>query len=66
VTLQDYYAADLHGETLPEELVTRLALSNLEGVDNLSPKLCVPATLSGRNVTLTGILPTSEFQAKAV
>jgi putative ABC transport system permease protein len=65
VTLQDYYAADLHGKTLPEELVDRITLSKLEGVDNLSPKLCVPATLYGQPVTLTGILPKSEFQAKA-
>ena len=65
VTLQDYYAADLHGQTLPEEYVERLTLSGLEGVDNLSPRLCVPATLDGRTVTLTGILPRSEFQAKA-
>jgi putative ABC transport system permease protein len=65
VSLQDYYAADLHGETLPEEYVERIALSRLEGVDNLSPKLCVPATLDGRQVTLTGILPKSEFRAKA-
>ena len=65
VSLQDYYAADLHGETLPEEYVERLTLSGLEGVDNLSPRLCVPATLGGRVVTLTGILPRSEFRAKA-
>lgn len=65
VGVQDYYAADLHGETLPEEYVQRIALSKLQGVDNLSPKLCVPATLGGRPVTLTGILPKSEFQAKA-
>ncbi len=65
VTLQDYYAADLHGETLLEEYVGRITLSKLEGVDNLSPKLCVPAALAGRTVTLTGILPRSEFQAKA-
>jgi putative ABC transport system permease protein len=65
VSVQDYYAADLHGETLPEEYVQRITLSKLEGVDNLSPKLCVPATLGGRPVTLTGILPRSEFQAKA-
>jgi putative ABC transport system permease protein len=65
VTLEDYYAADLHGQTLPEEYVERMTLSNLEGVDNLSPKLCVPAALRGRPVTLTGILPKSEFQAKA-
>lgn len=65
VSLQDYYAADLHGETLPEEYVERIALSRLEGVDNLSPKLCVPATLDGRQETLAGILPKSEFRAKA-
>ncbi|HTU21986.1 MAG TPA: FtsX-like permease family protein [Gemmataceae bacterium] len=65
VTLQDYYAADTHGETLPEEYVERLTLSGLEGVDNLSPRLCVSAVLAGRSVTLTGILPRSEFQAKA-
>jgi len=65
VTLQDYYAADLHGEVLPEEYVERLTLSKIEGVDNLSPKLCVPVTLGGRSIILTGILPRSEFQAKA-
>lgn len=65
VTLQDYYAADMHGDTLPEEYVERLTLSRIEGVDNLSPKLCVSVQLAGRLVTLTGILPRSEFQAKA-
>jgi putative ABC transport system permease protein len=65
VGVQDYYAADLHGEVLPEEYVQRITLSKLQGVDNLSPKLCVPATLGDRQVTLTGILPKSEFQAKA-
>ncbi len=65
VTLQDYYAADTHGETLPEEYVERLTLSGLQGVDNLSPRLGVSAVLVDRPVTLTGILPRSEFQAKA-
>lgn len=65
VSLQDYYAADLHGETLPEDYVERITLSKLEGVDNLSPKLCVAAPLGDSQVTLTGILPKSEFQAKA-
>lgn len=65
VTLQDYYSADLHGQTIPEELVQQLALSNLEGVENLAPKLCVPTQLDKRGVILTGILPQSEFQAKA-
>lgn len=64
-TLQDYYAADMQGEVIPEEYVTRLALSDLEGLDNLSPKLSVPITLRGRAFTFTGILPKSEFQAKA-
>jgi putative ABC transport system permease protein len=65
VSLQDYYAADLHGEVLPEDYVERITLSKLEGVDNLSPKLCVAAPLGDSQVTLTGILPTSEFRAKA-
>ena len=65
VTLQDYYSADLHGQTMPEQHVQQLAFSNLEGVENLAPKLCVPARLNERNVILTGILPQSEFQAKA-
>jgi putative ABC transport system permease protein len=65
VSLQDYYAADAHGATLPEEYATQLALANLEGVQNISPKLSVPADLDGRRITLTGILPQSEFEAKA-
>ncbi len=64
-TLQDYYAADMQGETIPEEYVTQLAMSNLEGLDNISPKLSVPVELHMKSFTLTGILPKSEFQAKA-
>lgn len=63
--LQDYYAADMQGEVLPEEYVTQLAMSDIQGLDNLSPKLSVPVTVGGRSFTLTGILPRSEFQAKA-
>ncbi|MBX3432255.1 MAG: ABC transporter permease [Pirellulales bacterium] len=65
VSLQDYYAADMHEEVIPEEYVMRLTMSDLQGVDNLSPKLCVPTELGGRSYSLTGILPKSEFQAKA-
>ena len=65
VTLQDYYATDMQGDTIPEEYVTQLAMSDLQGLDNLSPKLSVPVELQGRSFTLTGILPKSEFQAKA-
>lgn len=64
-SLQDYYSADMHDDTIPEEYVLRLTMSNLQGVDNLSPKLCVPVELQGSNYTLTGILPKSEFTAKA-
>jgi len=64
-TLQDYYSADMQGEVIPEEYVTQLAMSDLQGLDNLSPKLSVPVTLRGKTFTLTGILPKSEFQAKA-
>lgn len=65
VSLQDYYAADMHDDVIPEEYVMRLAMSDLQGVDNLSPKLCVPVTIADRNYSLTGILPKNEFQAKA-
>lgn len=65
VSLQDYYSADMHDEFIPEEYVLRLAMSDVQGVDNLSPKLCVPVNLEGKSFTLTGILPKSEFQAKA-
>ena len=64
-TLQDYYAADMQGETIPEEYVTQLAMSDLAGLDNISPKLSMPVELGGKTFTLTGILPKSEFQAKA-
>lgn len=64
-TLEDYYAADMQGETIPEEYVTQLAMSDLAGLDNISPKLSMPVELRGETFTLTGILPKSEFQAKA-
>ena len=64
-TLQDYYSADMHNDVIPEEYVLRLTMSNVQGVDNLSPKLCVPVNLQGKDYALTGILPKSEFEAKA-
>jgi putative ABC transport system permease protein len=63
-SLQDYYSADQNGQTLPEEHVSHIMLAGLTGVERLSPRLCVPVELKGRRVTLTGILPQSEFQAK--
>ena len=65
VTLQDYYAADMQGDTIPEEYVAQLAMSDLQGLDNLSPKLSMPVEIQGKTFTLTGILPKSEFRAKA-
>ena len=65
VSVQNYYAADMQEEVLPEEYVTRLTLSSVQGVDNLSPRLTVRVPFGGRQATLTGILPKSEFQAKA-
>jgi putative ABC transport system permease protein len=65
VGLQDYYAADLHGKTLPEEYATRIALAQKVGVEELVPKLCVTTELNGRPQVVTGILPRSEFQKKA-
>ncbi len=64
-TLQDYYSADLTDRTLPESHVSSILLENLAGVERISPKLCVSAKVADRDVTLTGILPQSEFQAKA-
>lgn len=63
--LVDYYSADLQAGELPEEYVTLLTTSNLEGLDNLSPKFSVPVTLMGKKVILTGILPKNEFQSKS-
>ncbi len=64
-SLNDYYTADMQGDTFPEEYVTRMTMSDMQGLDNLSPKLSVPVELHGKTWTLTGILPKSEFQAKA-
>jgi putative ABC transport system permease protein len=64
-TLQDYYSADVNSQTLPESHVASILLANLPGVERLSPRLCATTKIAGRDVTLTGILPQQEFQAKA-
>lgn len=63
-SLQDYYAADQSGKTLPEEHVSEVFFAGLTGIEKVSPKLSVPATLSDQPVILTGILPQSEFKTK--
>jgi len=65
-SVQDYYSADMQDDTIPEGYVTQLSTSDLKGLDNLSPKLSVPIEVKGRHLTLTGILPKSEFQVKAM
>ena len=64
-SLQDYYGADMQNEEFPEEYVARLTMSDIQGLDNLSPKFSVPVEAGGRKFILTGILPKNEFQAKA-
>src|SRR5512147_1856906 len=44
-TMQDYYSADMQEEVIPEEYVTTLATSDLQGLDNLSPKLSIPVAV---------------------
>ncbi|MFN4258341.1 MAG: ABC transporter permease [Gemmataceae bacterium] len=65
VSIENYHAADLHGQVIPEDYVYRITMSGVRGVKNLSPKLCVPVSLAEKQFMLTGILPRSEFQAKS-
>jgi putative ABC transport system permease protein len=65
VSLQDYYAADSQGATLPEEYATQLAMANLAGVEHIAPKLSIPVDVKNHRITLTGILPQSAFEAQA-
>jgi putative ABC transport system permease protein len=64
-SLRDYYAADMNGDTIPEEYGTQLLLADLPGVEHIAPKLTVEAECNGHKVMLTGILPQSEFDAQA-
>lgn len=64
-SLQDYYSADVNGATIPESHVSQVLMAGLPGVEKLSPKYCLPMEFAGRPTILTGILPQSEFQAKA-
>ena len=63
-TVNNYYAADFGEYVMPESYVDDITTSQLQGVDNLSPKLTEPITLQGKRAYLTGILPKDEFKAK--
>ena len=65
VTLQDYHAADSHGRSLPEEYVTRIALAQKVGVEELAPKLSTAGQINGDPVVVVGILPRTEFYKKS-
>ena len=65
VTLQDYHAADSHGRSLPEEYVTRIALAQKVGVEELAPKLSVAGQMNDDSIVVVGILPRTEFYKKS-
>ncbi|MCF7919581.1 MAG: FtsX-like permease family protein [Candidatus Cloacimonetes bacterium] len=65
-TVQDYYSADFQQSEIPEDYVTILAESDIQGIDNMSPKFSLPIDLNGRQATLTGILPKNEFKSKYI
>lgn len=62
--VDNYYASDIDAPTMPEEYVDRIVASNLQGVDNLSPKLTRRTLVGTENVVLTGILPKNEITSK--
>lgn len=64
-TVQDYYSADFQQSEIPEDYVSVLSNSGIQGLDNLSPKYSLPVDIDGRKFTLTGILPRNEFKSKA-
>jgi putative ABC transport system permease protein len=64
-TVQDYYSADFQDEEIPEDYVQALVNSDIQGIDNLSPKLNLPMEVNGYKTILTGILPKNEFKSKA-
>jgi putative ABC transport system permease protein len=65
-TVQDYYSADFQQSEIPESYVSVLTTSDLQGLDNLSPKFSMPVEVNGYKATLTGILPKNEFKSKAI
>jgi putative ABC transport system permease protein len=62
--VDNYYSADIDAPTMPEEYVDRIVSSDLQGVDNLSPKLTRRIKINNQNVVLTGILPKNEITSK--
>jgi len=63
-TVTNYYTADFGEYVMPEGCIDDITMSQLQGVDNLSPKLTEAISLRGQQVYLTGILPKNEFKSK--
>ena len=55
VSLQDYYAADTHGKSLPEEYASRIVMAQKVGVEELSAKLTINCELDSAPIVLTGV-----------
>ena len=64
-TLQDYYAADMQAETIPEEYVDQLRMSDIEGLDNISPKLSMPINSRGKVFTSQASCRSTSFRRKS-
>jgi putative ABC transport system permease protein len=65
-TVQDYYSADFQDDEIPEDYVNTLVNSDIQGIDNLSPKLSLIIKIKNYRTILTGILPRNEFKSKVL
>lgn len=63
-SVDNYYSADIDAPTFPESYVDKVVTSDLQGVDNLSPKLTRRIKIKDQDVVLTGILPKNEISSK--
>ncbi|MDQ7780070.1 MAG: ABC transporter permease [Planctomycetota bacterium] len=63
--VDNYYRSDFVDAFIPETYVRDIVMSDLKGLDNLSPRLVIPEVGVGdRKVNLTGVLPTGDFPKK--
>lgn len=65
-SVDNYYSADIDAPTFPEDYVESIVTSELQGVDNLSPKLTRRVKVGESNFVLTGILPKNELASKPI
>lgn len=65
-SIDDYYTSDIDAPTIPMEYVEKILTSELQGVDNLSPKLSRRITIGDKKFVLTGIQPKDEIASKPI